>query len=39
MVDDPELSLPFKLVYNKMLAEMEHSVAIAVKTTLYTDHL
>jgi hypothetical protein len=39
IVDDPDVALPFILVYNKILAEIEHNVAMMVKITLYADHL
>jgi hypothetical protein len=34
IVDDPEVVLPFILVYSRTLAAMEHSVAITVRVTL-----
>lgn len=39
IVDDPDVVLPFILVYSRTLAEIEHNVATTVKITLYADHL
>lgn len=39
IVAEPEVLFPLRLVYNKILAVIEHIVANTVNTTLYADHL